>query len=130
MLDQLNINELARTWLELKSLETRVKNERAEIEAQLLEHGKINEADEGTKTIDCEGYSIKATCKMTTKVDANVLIEVAHENGLSDHLETLFRWKPELNLRAWKSSSEAITKPLSVAITTKPSKPGFKITKK
>lgn len=123
-------NELASRWLELKSLETRAKNERAEIEAQLLELGGINEADEGTKTIDCEGYSIKATCKLTTKVDSDVLIEAAHENGLSDHLETLFRWKPELNIRAWKSSSEAITKPLSVAITTKPSKPGFKITKK
>lgn len=126
----MEVNELASRWLELKSLETRAKNERSEIETQLLELCGIDEAEEGTKTIDCQGYSIKATCKLATKVDANVLIEAAHENGLSDHLETLFRWKPELNLRAWRSSSEAITKPLSVAITTKPSKPGFKITKK
>lgn len=126
----MNTEELASKWLELKSLETRVKNERAEIENQLLEIGEIDEAQEGTKTIESRGFAIKATCKMSTKVDANVLIDVAHENGLSDHLDTLFRWKPELNLKAWRATSPEITDVLKASITTKPAKPGFKITKK
>lgn len=126
----MNMDELSYKWLELKSLETRVKNERNEIEAEMLERSKINPAVEGTVTIPSDYFDNKVTCKLMKKVDGDLLQEVAHENGLSDHLGDLFKWKPELNVKAWKDASPEVTGPLSKAITTKPSKPGFKIKKK
>ena len=46
--------------------------------------------------------------------------ELAAEFGLTEHLASLFRWKPEINMAVWKATDEAITKPLAAAITAKP----------
>ena len=56
------------------------------------------------------------------------LQELAAEAGLTDHLSSLFRWKPEINMEAWKNASYEITIPLSGAITAKPGRPSFSIT--
>ena len=53
--------------------------------------------------------------------------ELAAEHGLTDHLSTLFRWKPEINMAIWKAADESITKPLAAAITAKPGRPSFTI---
>jgi hypothetical protein len=53
--------------------------------------------------------------------------ELAAEHGLTDHLSTLFRWKPEINMAIWKASDERITRPLAGAITAKPGRPSFTI---
>ena len=82
---------------------------------------------EGTKNIDAEGFKVKITGRMNHKVDSDRLQEIAAEHGLSNHLSSLFRWKPELNLAVWKAADESITKPLSEAITTTPGRPGFNI---
>ena len=58
------------------------------------------------------------------------MVELAAEAGLSDQLAHLFRWKPELNMSAWKAADESITTPLAGAITAKPGRPSFSITKK
>ena len=75
------------------------------------------------------GYVIKYTVKMNRTVDGDKLQEIAKANGLDAYLGTLFRWKPELRLAAWKGTTENITKALAEAITTKPGRPGFDITK-
>jgi hypothetical protein len=56
--------------------------------------------------------------------------DLAREAGLTDHLSALFRWKAEINAKAWERADESITKPLIGAITTKPGRPSFSIAKK
>ena len=53
--------------------------------------------------------------------------EAPDDNGLSDHLATLFRWKPEINMKVWDRADPAITSALAGAITTKPGRPSFAI---
>ena len=71
---------------------------------------------------------IKVIGRIDRKVDADKVQEIAAEHGLESHLSTLFRWKPELNMRAWNNAGEAITRALSAAITVKPSRPSFAVT--
>ena len=66
---------------------------------------------------------------MNRKVDSDKLQELAAENGLTEHLSTLFRWKPDIDAKAWKAADESITRPLMGAITTTPSRASFVIIK-
>ena len=84
---------------------------------------------EGTETANTGEYKIKIVGRMNRKVDADKLHELAIENGLEAHLQNLFRWKPEINAKAWAAADEAITKPLLDAITTTPGRASFAITK-
>ena len=65
--------------------------------------------------------------RFTRKVDGDLLQDIAREKGLMDHLSTLFRWKPEIDAKAWKLADETVTKELAGAIVTTPGKPTFKI---
>jgi len=83
---------------------------------------------DGTKSIETsEGFTIKIVGRMTRKVNADKLQELAEENGLSDHLSSLFRWKPEINSEQWAAADPSITTPLLDAITTTSGRPTFKI---
>ena len=117
-------------WIMMKELERDAIERRRRIEDQiLLQIGASN--DEGTRTISIRGkvdYQIKLVTRFTRKIDSNLLQEIAAENDLSAHLPTLFRWKPELNAKAWDKASDEITKPLLGAITTTPGRPSFTIT--
>ena len=46
------------------------------------------------------------------KVNSDKLQELAAEHGLTDHLPSLFRWKPEINMTVWKAADASITTPL------------------
>jgi hypothetical protein len=61
-------------------------------------------------------------------VDSEKLQELAAEAGLTDHLSTLFRWKPEIEMKAWKATDPSITSALADAITVTPGRPSFTIT--
>lgn len=123
----LSIDRLSYKWLQAKKREQEATNSRRDIEDQLA--ALIDSQVEGTKTIKAEGYKIKATTRFNRKINAELLQEVAAENGLSDHLGSLFRWKPEINAAAWKATDEAITEPLLAAITTTAGRPSFTIEK-
>jgi hypothetical protein len=114
-------------WIDAKEVERVAVDRRRAIEDQLSE--KIGSTEEGTVTFKAAGYVIKYTVKMNRTVDGDKLQEIATANGLDAYLSTLFRWKPELNLKAWKGTAENITKALAEAITTKPGRPGFDISK-
>ena len=81
----------------------------------------------GTETAEPEGFVVKISGRIDRKVDGDKLQALAAEAGLSDHLATLFRWKPEINMDVWRSTDESITKPLADAITAKPGRASFKI---
>jgi len=121
--------ELAREWMEAKQVEKSAVESRRQIEDRLLSLIGIPETLEGTQSAEAGAYKIKITGRMSRKVDADKLQEVALANGIFDHLQSLFRWKAEINAAQWKIADASITEPLTEAITTKPGRPAFQITR-
>ena len=115
-------------WLEAKEAERQAVEARRVIEDELIESFQVDDSKDGSKTYKPEGYKVKVTTRLNRKVDADQLMQLAAEAGIdNDHLQALFRWKPEINLREWQNAAETITKPLQAAITTKPGRPSFSI---
>lgn len=102
---------------------------RRSVEDQLIQTFRISEQMEGTFNATTQnGHSIKIVGRLSRKVDADKVQELAAEHGLTEHLSSLFRWKPEINLTAWKATSPEITAVLADAITVSASRPSFAIT--
>jgi hypothetical protein len=118
---------LYQQWLEAKENERLAVERRREIEDQLALDLKINPNQDKSQTFDADGYRVKITTRLTRKIDADRLQEIAAENGLTAHLSNLFRWKPEIVAAAWKAAADNITRPLLGAIETKPGRPSFNI---
>jgi hypothetical protein len=96
----------------------------------MLAYYKISENLDGTENRNDAGFNIKIVGRIDRKINAELLQELAAEAGLTEHLSSLFRWKPEINSAAWKAADSAITRPLLYAITSKPGRPSFTITQK
>lgn len=124
------LDDLSARWLRAKEIERVAIEERRKVEDQLLSLIGIPETLDGTETADTGAYKIKVVGRMNRKVDADKLNELAIENGLEAHLQNLFRWKPEINAKAWAAADNAITSPLLDAITTTPGRASFTITTK
>lgn len=124
------INSLSESWIELKNIEQEAQKERRLIEDELINVFKINEQSKGTFTEKTEEYVLKVACRIEKKVNTEAVIELAAEHDLKTHLESLFRWKAEVNELLWKNSDSKITDVLSRGITTKPGRPSFSITKR
>jgi hypothetical protein len=114
-------------WLELKQVEAEAAKARREIEDEIFSSMDLSEGGEGSTTTESEGFKIKVTQRLTRTVDADSLQEIAAEEGLSEHLSSLFRWKPSLDMNRWKATAAEITGPLEAAITTKAGRPSFSI---
>jgi hypothetical protein len=125
-----DIPELASLWLDAKAREASATEDRRAIEDRIKEIVRLNEQLDGTETVERDGYTIKMVGRIDRKVNADQLQELAAEAGLSDHLSSLFRWKPELNVSIWKNTDESITGALAPAITAKPGRASFSITMK
>lgn len=123
-----DIATLSAAWLIAKQAEADATANRREIEDQLAQLAKVRADLDGTETVEAGHYTVKIVGRIDRKVDAERLQEIAAEVGLTAHLGDLFRWKPELNMAAWKAADESITRPLADAITAKPGRPSFKIT--
>lgn len=125
-----NLSELSKAWLAAKQAEADATEQRRKIEDQLRSLIGVAENLEGTETAEPDGYTIKVVGRISRRVDGDKLQEIAAEHGLSDHLSSLFRWKPEINMAVWKAADNSITGPLAGAITAKPGRPSFTITPK
>ena len=116
-------------WLKAKETERQAAEARRHIEDELIKSFTVDQNKDGSNTYTPQGYKVKVTTRLSRKVDADQLIDLATNAGIdNEHLQALFRWKPEINLRAWQSASPEITKHLDSAITTKPGRPSFQIT--
>lgn len=124
------IETLTKEWTIAKMEEAAATSYRRQIEDKLVKHFRIAEQFEGTDNREVGQYVVKIEGRMTRKVNADKLQELATANGLEEHLSSLFRWKPEIAAAAWKAADESITKPLLGAITTTPGRPTFTITMK
>ena len=125
-----DLNELAAMWLAAKEAEKEATEDRRRIEDRIKSMAGVSENMEGTEVVDPDRYTIKIVGRIDRKVDGDKVQELAAEFGLTEHLASLFRWKPEINMAVWKATDEAITKPLAAAITAKPGRPSFTITRK
>jgi hypothetical protein len=121
--------ELSESWLEAKEAERMAVEARRAVEDELVKAFAIGEQMEGTFNANTiTGHQIKITGRLNRKVDADKVQELAAEHGLTEHLSSLFRWKPEINLTAWKATAPEITMLLADAITVSASRPSFSIT--
>lgn len=127
MISTTDMNELAQMWLRAKQAEKDATEDRRDIEDHIKKLARIAENLDSTETVEPGQYVIKIAGRIDRKVDGEKVQELAAEHGLSEHLATLFRWKPELNMSAWKAADETITGPLAGAITANPGRPSFKI---
>jgi hypothetical protein len=122
------MKELYASWLHWKHAEEHATNERRSIEDQIKKLALIPDDLETTQTLEADQYVVKIAGRIDRKVDGDKLQEIAAEHGLTAHLASLFRWKPEINSTAWKAADPSITRPLAGAITAKPGRASFKIT--
>ena len=120
---------LYQRWLDAKKLETAAVKARRELEDLMVETFAIPKDLDGTVKHAIDGYTIKTEGRINRKVDSDKLQMLAAEAGLSEHLSSLFRWKPEINAKAWDAAADAVTGPLLGAITSTPGRPTFTITK-
>lgn len=121
--------DLCVQWMEAKAKEAEAVAMRRALEDRISSLAGIPDTLEGTQTVKPDGYVMKIEGRINRKVDGDKLQEIAIETGLQDHLSSLFRWTPEINMKVWKSTDPAITTPLLGAITSKPGRPSFTITK-
>lgn len=122
-------SSLYQAWIDAKESERKAIEFRRNLEDQMVMGFGFPETQEGSKNYFDGGYKITVVGRIDRKVDSDKLQTIAAENGLTDHLSTLFRWKPEIISSAWKGCAENITKTLAEAITAKPGRPSFTITK-
>lgn len=115
-------------WLDAKAIETAAIKTRRGLEDAMINSFGIAENLDGTLNFNADTYRVKVEGRINRKINADKLQELAAENGLTEHLSSLFRWKPEINAIAWRSASEQITRPLLDAITATPGRPSFSIT--
>ena len=121
---------LVAEWEAAKLAEEKARERRREIEDRILSQSKVDGQQEGSATLEMDGARVRITTRMNRKIDADKLQEIAIEHGVHQHLGDLFRWKPEINKKAWDAASDEVTRPLMDAITTTPGRPSFSIDRK
>ena len=118
---------LYQQWIEAKAAETEMTARRRAIEDEMTKSLQITEDWEGSYTMKDGGFKINIKRAFTRKVDGKKLSAIADEFSLQDYLPTLFRWKPEIDMKAWKDTEPSITDKLAQAVTTTPGRVSFKI---
>ena len=119
---------LYQAWLAAKQTEETAVKIRRDLEDQMVKEFNVAANMEGTKNFSTpDGFLVKIVGRMTRKVNAERLQELAAEHGLSDHLASLFKWTPTIVSDQWESADPSITTPLLDAITTTSGRPTFKI---
>ena len=125
----IELETLCQSWQYAKEAERIAIESRRDLEDQLTRLLQVSEQLDSTMTQKQGDFVIKVTGRINRTIDSDKLQELANEAGITEHLGSLFRWKPEINASAWKNADETITRPLAGAITAKPSRPSFAITK-
>jgi hypothetical protein len=112
-------------WRVAKQLEQEATRRRRDIEDEIKVFVGFDEGREGNVTLPFDGGRVTITARLDRKVDAQLARQLATENHLEDWLDRIFRWKPELEVRAWKKAPESVTQVFAPAITTKPGRATF-----
>jgi len=126
----LDLDTACAEWLQAKNAEKEAIERRRSLEDHISNLLGVPDSLDGTETTTTDGgHKIKVTGRMNRKVDSEQIQEIAAEYGIESSLHTLFRWKPEINMKAWKAASASLTKPLLGGIVTTPGRASFTIEK-
>lgn len=120
---------LYQQWLDAKAEEKKIVADRRAIEDQIIKVFNVPKTLANTQNFEADGFKIKIAGRLDRKVNSAKLQDLAAEYGLTDHLSSLFRWTPEVNVLAFESADSRITAPLLDAITTSNGRPSFTIVK-
>ncbi len=121
--------ELAEVWIKLKMKEVKARDKRRVVEDKLSKLLHFKDDIDSRRTHKTDGYIFNVTSRLNRTIDREKLDEIIKEEKLEEHLDTLFRWKPEINLTNWRKTSEDITDKLMPAITVKPGRISYIVTK-
>jgi len=127
-MESVRLQAASQLWMKAKETERKAVQDRRDLEDKMRELLKVDDTVDGTTRVIDGDLSVKITTRLNRKIDSGKLQDLAAEHGLSDHLSTLFRWKPDIDMKSWRNAPESVTKPLLDAITTTPSRPSFAIT--
>jgi len=114
-------------WRVAKQLEQEAVLRRRSIEDEIKAVIGFNEGREGSETLPFHGGRVTITARLDRKVDGTLVRQLARAHNLDEYLHELFRWKAELELRAWKKAPEHVTQVFAPAITTKPGRATFSL---
>lgn len=128
LVNPITLARLRQQWEFHKLAELEAQAARRAIEDEVAAMLELPESLDGAyKGAGSEVFAI--TGRMDRKVDGDKAQEIAKEHGLEAHLQSLFRWKPEINLTAWRAADPSITAPFAAAVTTKPARASFAVVK-
>jgi len=116
-------------WRVAKQLEQEAVHRRRAIEDEIKAAIGFDEGREDSVALPLDGGRVTITARLDRKVDAQLARQLAAENHLEDWLDRIFRWKPELEVRAWKKAPKYVTQAFAPAITTKPGRATFALEK-
>jgi len=122
-----DLERLLIEWRVAKQLEQEATLRRRNIEDEIKAAIGFDEKREGSEALPFDGGRVVITARLDRKVDGTLARQLATENHLEDWLERIFRWKPELEVRAWKKAPEYVTQVFAPAITTKPGRATFSL---
>ena len=126
----MNLYDLTNNWMRWKEAERLAVEHRRICEDSIVKLLSIPADLDGVDTQEVGDFELKISGRIDRKVDADKVQQLAAEAGLETHLSTLLRWKPEINMSAWKNADPSITTPLLGAVTSRPGRPSFAITYK
>ncbi len=124
---KVEINEkLLAAWICAKAEESAANERRLDIEKHLIPC--FQQLPEGTDTLRTERYKASATFKLTRALDGERL--QSDWNQLPELAKDAFRWKPDLDMKFFRSletANPAVFAVIQPYITTKAAKPSIKI---
>lgn len=126
-MDNMALRDLIESWTQCKKTEQMAVETRRKIEDEISSIVELNPQNEGTVLLDVDRYKVKIVSRLTRKVDSDLLQEVAAEHGMENLLSSLFRWKAEIEMKAWKAAPQDVTTVLNKAITTTAGRPSYSI---
>ena len=127
-MDSEKLRELCLDWIDAKAAANEADTSLETVEDQLIQLLNVDSLRDGTTQVIDGDVRIKVTSRPSITVDDTKLKTLAQEHDLEEFLSTLFRWKPEVNLRAWRGADKKIRKSLNDAITLTSTRPAFAIT--
>lgn len=109
-----------------KAAEERAKAAREAIERELAVAIGVPETWTGSTTSEICGFKVTCTRRDNVRIDADAVRGIASESAALDgYSKQIFRWKPEIDKKAWDAAPDDVIKAFSAAVTRTPGKISF-----
>ena len=109
-----------------KEAEARAKAAREAIERELAATIGVPETWTGSTTSEICGFKVTCTRRDNVRIDADAVRGIAAESSALDQFsKQIFRWKPEIDKKAWDAAPDDVIKAFSAAVTRTPGKISF-----